>query len=225
MIGTETGAPGAGLALNGAPGAPLVASSALVTIDSSKNFTTLNGGSVIIRGGTTNVSPSSLVDGRNAVSIGQLDPSTLTMNVDGVMLLEAGRTLGTQGSFASARIDSGDLIVINVNGAPMNYTYNNTQSGPKTLNGSFFMIGSSSSGLFDRNNQPVPGNSSPITINTPVLYDFDSGRGTSVVQTGRTTFNNALLAYIIFAANEETRSARFRRVLGDSDDLGAPTCK
>ena len=54
---------------------------------------------------------------------------------------------------------------------------------------------------------------------------IDGGRGASVVQTGRTTFNNALLAYIIFAANEETRSSRFRRVLGDSDDLGAPTCK
>jgi hypothetical protein len=129
------------------------------------------------------------------------------------------------GSIASARIDSGDLIVINVNGPAVSYSYNNTESGPRTLTGKFFMIGSSSSGLFDRNNQSVPGTSSPITINTPIVYDFDNGLGSSVVQTGRTTFNNALLAYIIFAANEETRSARFRRILGDSDDLGAPTCK
>jgi hypothetical protein len=107
----------------------------------------------------------------------------------------------------------------------MSYTYNNTQSGPKTLSGHFFMIGGSSSGLFDRNNQVLPGTSSPVTINVPVQFDADPGLGSSIIQTGLQTFNNALLSYIIFAANEETRAARFRKVLGDSDDPGAPACK
>jgi hypothetical protein len=62
-------------------------------------------------------------------------------------------------------------------------------------------------------------------IYTPVVYGFDSGLGASIVQTGLSTFNNALLAYIIFAANEETRAARFRKGIGDSDDFGTPDCK
>jgi len=76
-----------------------------------------------------------------------------------------------------------------------------------------------------RTTSRFPGTSQPITINTPVTYGFDAGRGEAIVQTGLSTFNNALLAYIIFAANEETRAARFRKGVGDSDDFGAPDCK
>jgi len=194
-------------------------------VDSARTISTLNGGSVVILGGTANVSPSALVDPRNAISVAQLDPSTLTMNVSGAVVLQAGPALGQPGSQTSARIDAGDAIVINVSGPSTSYQYTNTQSGPKTLSGNFFVIGNSSSGLFDKNNVAQPGTSAPITINTPVVYDYDSGLGSSIVQTGLQTFNNALLAYIIFAANEETRAARFRKVLGDNDDAGAPTCK
>jgi hypothetical protein len=221
--GSSTLGANSGQTMSGGPGAAFVASGGLVVVDAARDFTT--GGSVVIRGGTTNVSPSAIVDPRNAVSLGQLDPSTLTLDVGGAVLLEAGHTLGASGSLAFARIDAGDLIVINVTGPSMSYTYNNTQSGPKTLSGHFFMIGGSSSGLFDRNNQVLPGTSSPVTINVPVQFDADPGLGSSIIQTGLQTFNNALLSYIIFAANEETRAARFRKVLGDSDDPGAPACK
>jgi len=196
-----------------------------MVVDSARTISTQNGGSVVILGGTANVSPSALVDPRNAIALGQLDPSTLTMNVSGAVVLQSGPMLGQTGSQTSARIDAGDAIVINVTGPSTSYTYNNTQSGPKTLSGNFFVVGNSSSGLFDKNNVAQPGNSAPITINTPVVYDYDSGLGSSIVQTGLQTFNNALLAYIIFAANEETRAARFRKVLGDNDDAGAPNCK
>jgi hypothetical protein len=46
-----------------------------------------------------------------------------------------------------------------------------------------------------------------------------------VIQTGLATFDNSLLSYIIFAANEETRAARIRGGLGSADELGAPACK
>ena len=75
------------------------------------------------------------------------------------------------------------------------------------------------------NNQPVAGSGEPIDISVPVTRDTDSGRGDSIVQTGLATFNNSLLSYIIFAANEETRAARIRKGQGDSDDIGAPACK
>jgi hypothetical protein len=87
------------------------------------------------------------------------------------------------------------------------------------------MIGGSGSGLFDANNLSVSGAAKPITINVPVTFGPDAGLGDSIVQTGLSTFNNSLLSYIIFAANEETRAARFRKGLGDSDDVGAPACK
>ena len=57
------------------------------------------------------------------------------------------------------------------------------------------------------------------------IFDGATGRGDSIIQTGLSTFDNSLLSYIIFAAREETRAARFRKGLGGSDDLGAPACK
>ena len=41
---------------------------------------------------------------------------------------------------------------------------------------------------------------------------------------GLTTFDQSLLSYIIFAANEETRAARITRGLS-TEDVGAPACK
>jgi hypothetical protein len=110
------------------------------------------------------------------------------------------------------------------------YSYTNTQTGSKTVNGSFIMIGGAGTGFFDANNIPLTGPSGfpltqPITVNTGAyVREPDLGRGDSVVQTGLTTFDQSLLSYIIFAANEETRAARITRGLS-TEDVGAPACK
>jgi hypothetical protein len=160
------------------------------------------------------------------VALGELDPSQLDMTIDGNLVLQGGISTGPAGALASARIDAGEKIIIKVNGPSTSYTYNNTQLGPRTLTGKAFLIGGPGSGLYDANNQPLEGNlGQAIELNVPLTRDIDIGLGDSIVQTGLSTFNNSLLAYIIFAANEETRAARFRKGLGDSDDVGAPACK
>jgi hypothetical protein len=117
-----------------------------------------------------------------------------------------------------------------VSGAAMPYSYQNTQMGFKTVNGSFIMIGAQGTGFFDANNIALTGPSGypaqqPITVSTAsYLFDSDVGRGDSVVQTGLTTFDQSLLSYIIFAANEETRAARITRGLS-TEDVGSPACK
>ena len=78
---------------------------------------------------------------------------------------------------------------------------------------------------------PLPGTAAPISIyltgggvltrHFPVGGNF----APAVIQTGVTTFDESLLSYIIFAANEETRAARIRRGLGVDDDLGAAACQ
>jgi len=202
------------------------ASSGVLLVEAAKSLTTTGGGSVIVKGGHTAVSPSlTSTSARNAIALGELDPSTLDMTVDGYVLLTGGTSSGPAGSLASARIDAGDEIKITVNGAPTTYSYTDSFGAPRTLNGQFFMVGGSGSGLYDANNLPVSGAAKPITINVPVNFGLDAGLGDAIVQTGLSTFNNSLLSYIIFAANEETRAARFRKGLGDSDDAGAPACK
>jgi hypothetical protein len=136
------------------------------------------------------------------------------------VVLHAGTTTGPVGALASARIDAGEEIRINVTGAPTSYTF-----GPTTLNGQFFMIGSTASGFYDTNDVPITGSVFPITVNVPITKAFDPALGDAVVQTGLATFNSSLLSYIIFAANEETRAARIRKGLGAGDDLGAPACQ
>jgi hypothetical protein len=204
-----------------------VASSAVLLVETAKSLTTTGGGSVIIKGGRTVVSPSlTPISARNAVALGELDPSELDMTIDGNLVLQGGTSTGPAGSLASARIDAGEKIIINVSGGSTSYTYNNTQTGLKTLTGRAFLIGGPGSGLYDANNQPLAGNlGEVIELNVPLTRDVDIGRGDSIIQTGLSTFNNSLLSYIIFAANEETRAARFRKGLGDSDDVGAPACK
>ena len=92
------------------------------------------------------------------------------------------------------------------------------------------MIGSGDSGFFESHNVPLGGGSFPIqfpiTVNTGSFVKvLDQGLGAAVVQTGLSVFDQSLLSYIIFAANEETRASRIRRGLGEGDDLGAPACK
>jgi hypothetical protein len=214
------------------------ASSALLLVKEQKTITT--GGSVVLIGGNVNVNatdavtlqPLTSTSAGNAVSLAQLDPSKLTMTVDGILVLQGGKTTGPEGALASARIDAGDEIRITVNGSKP-YTYTPSSGPDKTLGpGSFFMIGGSDSGFFDTNNVDLAGSllypqAFPITVNLAgnFIREVDLGLASGVVQTGLATFDDSLLSYIIFAANEETRALRIRRGFGDGEEVGAPACR
>ena len=215
-------------------------SSALLKIGTDKTITTKNGGSVVLMGGTANVSATDAATNlamtstaaRNSQAMAQIDPSKLTMTVDGILVLQGGKTTGPQGALASARIDAGDEIKITVNGTGP-YTYSPSGGGSATLTGSsFYMIGGSDSGFFDANNVDLAGSLAypqafPITVSLAGGFQkvFDSGLAAGVVQTGLITFDDSLLSYVIFAANVETRALRFRRDMAESDDIGAPACR
>jgi hypothetical protein len=215
------------------PGA-LAASNAIILVEMAKTLTTTTpNASLIVRGGQANVSGSlTSISAGNALALAQLDPSKLFLDVGGRLVLEGGKHTGPIGSLTSARIDAGDEIRITVRGAPAPYSYTTSAGTSSTVTGSFLMIGGPDSGFFDSQNVPLGGSSYPIEF--PITVDMapagyvrvaDSGLGAAVVQTGLATFDQSLLSYIIFAANEETRAARMRRGLGEGDDLGAPACK
>jgi hypothetical protein len=214
------------------------ASSALLLVSDNKTITT--SGSMVLIGGIANVNTTDAVSGQpltsteaaNAQAMARLDPSNLTLEVDGILVMQGGKTTGPAGSFASARIDAGNEIKITVNGsAPYEYI---SSAGVPTAVGpaSFYMIGGSDSGFFDKNNVDLAGSLSypqafPITVTLAgsFLRIPDTGLAGSVVQTGAATFDDSLLSYTIFAQNDETRTIRIRRGFGDSDDLGVAACR
>ncbi|OGA67351.1 MAG: hypothetical protein A3G83_16010 [Betaproteobacteria bacterium RIFCSPLOWO2_12_FULL_68_20] len=200
----------------------LADATAVILAETSKKVTTHNDGSLILKGGTASVSGGSPL---NARAMARLDPSLLTIDVDGAIVLQGGP--GPSGSLTAARIDAGDEIKINVFGASRPYT----APGGTTLNGSFFMIGGTGSGFYDANNAPLGGNAFPEVFPITVTFSgggfakqIDSSLGDGVVQTGLSAFNESLLAYVIFAANEETRAARIRRGI-TGEELGAAACQ
>jgi hypothetical protein len=204
----------------------LVASSALILVENSKNINLGGGGALVVRGGTT-IFPATDILGlpnftgaRNTQALARFDPSKLTLTGTGPVVLQGGQSNHPElAPLNSARIDAGDEIKVTLTGPAISYSYSNAQTGQiDTLTGKFFMVGGPASGLLDVNNLPVPGSAAPITINVPVIVGADALRGDSVVQTGLATFDNSLLSYIIFAANEETRAARIRRGILITDD-------
>jgi hypothetical protein len=214
------------------------ASSALLLVSDNKTITT--SGSMVLIGGTVNVNATDAVSGLaltstdagNAQAMARLDPSNLTLEIDGILVLQGGKTTGPAGSLASARIDAGDEIRITVNGSAP-YTYTNSAGTPTAVGpASFYMIGGSDSGFFDANNVDLAGSLAypqafPITVTLagPFLKIADTGLASGVVQTGAATFDDSLLAYTIFATNDETRALGYRRGFSDIDDIGVAACR
>jgi hypothetical protein len=212
---------------------------AQLNITGDKTITTHNGGSVVLIGGTANVAFNDAVTGiplgsnvaTASQAMAQVDPSKLTMTVDGILVMQGGKTTGPAGALASARIDAGDEIRITVLGtAP--YTYTDSGGAVQTLPAnSFFMIGGADSGFFDANNVNLASGvaypqSFPITVTLAggYLNVPDAGLAGSIVQTGAFTFDESLLSYIIFANNVETRAFGIRKGIGE-DDAGVGACK
>ena len=162
-----------------------------------------------------------------------IDPTlTLVIRTGGSVVLQSGQVAGNNVSgAASARIVNEGNIELFIGGNTP-YTYTNPASGiVSVLPGGLLLIGGGGSGILDKNSVPLPGTAAPITINFTgggAITQFSPGGGNfapAVIQTGVTTFDESLLSYIIFAANEETRAARIRRGLGVDDDLGAAACQ
>src|SRR6185436_13989165 len=117
----------------------IAASSAVILVPGTKTIKTTGTGSVIIRGGF--VDAATAPRAQRSQALASLDPSKLTMNVAGAVILEGG--LSTNPALLpanSARIDAGGEIDITV-GSTIRYVYNNSGAGPIALNGSFLMIG------------------------------------------------------------------------------------
>ncbi len=212
------------------------AASAVLLAGTRKTITTNGQGSVVLRGGTASASSSlTLTEAAGAQALAELDPSLLTMDVAGNLILHAGRATGAAGPVASARIDAGDEIRITVR-APSSMTYSFTDStgASRVASGGVILVGDApGTGTFDAGLVPldaggVPGGF-PVTIALPGGGAYskitDVGLADSVIQVGRNVFDQSLLNYVIFAANEETRTARIRRGIGSDEDLGAPACQ
>ena len=196
-----------------------VASAVLLAKD-YKKITTNGLGSLVIKGGTAEVTSGNAL---KAQALAQLDPSELILDIAGNLVLQGGT--GPLGSQTSARIDAGGNLLITTHGpAGMQYTYDDTQSGSRTLPGGVVMIGGGGSGIFDTANVPLQGTGVPITINTlnggVLTRAFDFGRDDAVIQTGRNVFDQSLLNYLIFAANEAGATRRIRRGSKEDDDAG-----
>jgi hypothetical protein len=197
------------------------AADALILVKNDKKIDTRSTGSFIIRGGKAEVIGDP-VRARNTTARAALDPSTLTMNLAGNLILQGG--VGPSGSVTSARIDAGGDININVHGPGISYSYTTSSGGTNVLSGQAFMIGGSGSGIFDKSFLPLDGRVSPILINVSMTRVIDPGLGDAVIQTGRNVFDQSLLNYTIFAANEAANTRRIRR-LGSDDDGGAAACQ
>jgi len=215
----------------------LAAASAQLLIANDKTIHTK--GSAVLIGGTAKVAatdpyrhiPLTSITAPNSQAMARMDPSNFTLTVDGILVLQGGKSIGPAGSLASARIDAGDQIRIKVNGV-LDYTYSPSGGGSATLTGSsFYMIGGPDSGFFDAQNVDLAGSlpypqAFPVTVTLAGSFQkvADSGLGASIVQTGVVVFDDNLLSYVIFAANEETRVLGIRRGLTDNDDI-TPACK
>jgi hypothetical protein len=176
-----------------------------------------------IKGGTAEVT---LGNPLRAQALAQLDPSELILDIAGNLVLQGG--IGPAGSLTSARIDAGGNLLITTHGpAAMQYTYTDTQFASRTLPGGVIMIGGGASGIFDAADVPLQGTGVPITINIlnggVLTRSFDFGRDDAVIQTGRNVFDQSLLNYLIFAANE-AGARRIRRGSKDDDDDAGAAC-
>ncbi|MBK8063876.1 MAG: S-layer family protein [Betaproteobacteria bacterium] len=216
---------GSASANNTAGGGAVAAADAVIL---ASNFKRMNiGGDLLLIGGTANATGSA-----QPSATALIDPlQDLVIRTAGSIVLQAGQITGAVArGAASAKIVNEGNINLFIGGGGSSYTFNGP-SGQVALGTGLIMIGGGGSGILDKNEVPLPGTTVPITITFTgggsIVTHTPSGGSyaPAIIQTGVTTFDESLLSYIIFAANEETRASRIRRGLGADDDLGAATCQ
>ncbi|HWA36330.1 MAG TPA: hypothetical protein VG873_00565, partial [Burkholderiales bacterium] len=219
-----------GGASNVRSGATIADTSAAFLVTGQKNIRTTNSngvadpsfGSLLVKGGRAYNNSGNASVAPNIRSRGQVDPSDLNITLDGIAVLHGGE--GGAGTLVSSQLVAGDSITI-ATGGPASYTYTSSAGAVRTVTGEILLIGGTGSGTFGQGNVRLTMPNYLIQTSAPLTYSLDAGLGDAVIQVGRSLFDNSLLGYVIFAANEETRAGRIRKGLGEGDDLGAPACK
>ena len=177
------------------------------------------GGGITLSGGETTRFGSAVV----SAGVG-IDPAVLNMVIGGNLVLQGGIGQNT----AANIVNEGDITIQIGGKAP--HTYTSTTLGTQaTANGGLIIIGNGlSSGIFNGQNFELDGNDLPVRItftNGGTINKIgDPGRGSAYIQTGVKLFDTSLLNYLIFAANEETRTSRLRAGLTGGDDSNLPAC-
>ncbi|MCJ7837706.1 MAG: hypothetical protein MUP61_00635, partial [Burkholderiales bacterium] len=185
------------------------------------------GGNIELMGGTANSQ-----DGGQTSAGAKIDPPNLRINVGGYIKLTGGEGPGAP----AAIVNSGDMV-INI-GGKFDHTYTDAAGTHTAKDVGLLLLGGAGSGLFDRDNQPI---TLYYDVSSQVLIQFlainggagggiyfqqtDATRATAFIQSlSPRGFDDSLMAYIIFAANEETRAGRINTGLSNVDDSNKPSC-
>jgi hypothetical protein len=208
-----------------AGGGALAAADALILGKLSK-FIDL-GGNIEMTGGTADSN-----DGGQTSAAAKIDPINLRINTGGYIKLIGGQGGGAR----AALVNSGDMVFRI--GGKFDYTYTDA-TGTHTVNDvGLLLAGGGGSGLYDRDNQPIElyyDISSQVLLLFPPINDGPGGGSyflhyqpaiaSAFVQSlSPRGFDESLMAYIIFAANEETRTGRIQTGASNADDASKPSC-
>jgi hypothetical protein len=208
-----------------AGGGALAAADALI-LGTTLKFIDI-GGNLVLQGGTADSK-----QGGQTSAGAKIDPASLFINTGGYISLIGGTGPGAP----AAIVNSGDME-INI-GGKFDYTYTDA-IGTHTAKGvGLLLSGGIGSGLFDRNNQPIKlyydVSSQVLLLFPPInggagggLYflQLDGTKASAFVQSlSPRGFDDSLMAYIIFAANEETRTGRIHTGVSNVDDANKPSC-
>ena len=153
----------------------------------------------------------------------EIDPTEMRIITGGNLVLEGGTGVNT----AAKIINAGDIVMRIGGNTP--YTYTDSILGTQTtLGGGLIIIGGVGSGIFNGQNLELSGTDLPVqatfTGGGGLIRITDASRASAYIQTGVNQFDTSLLNYLIFAANEETRTSRVRAGLGGTDDSNLPSC-
>jgi hypothetical protein len=206
-------------------GGALAAADALI-LGTSYKFIDI-GGNILMTGGKAD----SKAGGQTSAAA-KIDPINLRINTGGYIKLVGGEGGGAR----AALVNSGDME-INI-GGKFDYTYTDAGGEHTVKDVGLLLVGGLGSGLFDRANQPVklyydiasqvlllfPGVNGGAGGGT-YFWQRDDTKASAFVQSlSPRGFDESLMAYIIFAANEETRTGRIHTSVSSTDDANKPSC-
>ena len=206
-------------------GGALAAADALILGTSSKYIDI--GGNIEMTGGIANSK-----DGGQTSAAAKIDPINLRINTGGYIKLVGGEGGGAR----AALVNSGDME-INI-GGKFDYTYTDASGEHTVKDVGLLLVGGLGSGLYDSENQPIklfydissqvlllfPGINGGVGGGT-YFWQRDDTKASAFVQSlSPRGFDESLMAYIIFAANEETRTGRIHTSVSSTDDANKPSC-
>jgi hypothetical protein len=211
---------------NTAIGGGALAAADAVILGTSSKFIDI-GGNIVMSGGTAD----SNAGGQTSASA-KIDPISLRINTGGYIKLVG----GVGGGARVALVNSGDMEIRI--GGKFDYTYTDATGTYTVKDVGLLLVGGKGSGLYDRKDQPIKlyyDISSQVLLLFPEISGGAGGgtyflhedldKASAFVQSlSPRGFDDSLMAYIIFAANEETRSGRINTGVSNADDANKPSC-